>query len=208
MRWRVAIPVGLIALGVVLVPLAAVVELPGEAEVQELLGQEYREPCGPIVARGEGGAWREETPAPLERDGPSGVRAGHHVYLVGGIHEFDDDFRDVDSVEEVERLDLRTGEWEDMPPLPRGLNHVQLAAADGDVFVLGGLTDRLSPLEPAGGSGGFRLEGGRREQIAPLPTPRGAGAAVTIGDKIYVVGGVANDRQLTTLEAYDVDTDT
>ena len=208
MRWAVAIPVGLLTLGVVLVPLAAVVELPGEAEVQELLGQEYREPCGPIVARGESGAWREETPAPLERDGPSGVRAGHYVYLVGGIHEFDDDFVDVDSVEEVERLDLRTGEWEDMPPLPRGLNHVQVAAADGDVFVLGGLTDHLSRFEPSGESWRFDVEAERWEPIAPLPTPRGAGAAVTIGDKIYVVGGVANHRQLTTLEAYDVDTDT
>src|SRR5918999_2611180 len=161
MRWAVAIPVGLLTLGVVLVPLAAVVELPGEAEVQELLGQEYREPCGPIVARGEGGAWREETPAPLERDGPSGVRAGHHVYLVGGIHEFDDEYRDVDSVEEVERLDLRTGEWEDMPPLPRGLNHVQVAGAGGELFVLGGLTDRASQFEATGQSWRYDAEAER-----------------------------------------------
>jgi N-acetylneuraminic acid mutarotase len=206
MRWPVAIPVTLLALGAILVPLAAVVELPGEARLQEFLGQEYEEPCGPIVNRGDSGVWRQETAAPLERDGPSGVRVGHHVYLVGGIHSFDDEYRNVDSVHEVERLDLRTGEWEDLPPLPRGLNHVQIAAVDGDLYVLGGLTDRLWRFEATGQS--WRFDGDRWEPIAPLPTPRGAGAAVAIGKKIYVVGGVADDRRYTALEVYDVPTGT
>ena len=208
MRRSFLVPIVLIGAVVVLIPVAAVVELPGEAKVQELLGDEWEEPCGPVLHRGEGHAWRTESAPEIVRDGPAGVRTGKYVYLVGGIHSFDDEFENVDSAHEVERLDLTTGKWEDMPPLPRGLNHIQVAAVGADVYVLGGITDRLSEFVPTGQSWRFDAAAERWVEIDPLPTPRGAGAAVTIGDAIYVIGGVAHGKRLTTLERYDTTTGT
>lgn len=206
MRWQVTLPVALVVAALVLVPLAAVIELPGEAAVQKLFGQRYVEPCGPTVHRGESGAWRDEPAAPTLRDGPSAARVGRYAYLVGGILSFDDEYEDVDSADQVERLDLVTRKWEEMPPLPRGLNHVNLASGNGDLYVLGGLTAHLVDYEATGQSWRFDSDSERWEELPPLPTPRGAGAAVTIGDRIYVVGGVADHERRTELEAYDIRT--
>lgn len=206
MSWRVAVPVTLVAAVVVLLPLATIVELPGETAVQEFFGQKYEEPCGATINAGDSGAWREEPAAPLVRDGPSGVRLGRYVYLVGGIVSYDSKFEFVDGAEQLERLDLVTGRWTELPPLPAELNHVQLAAARGDLYVLGGLTAHLAKSAATGRSWRFDVEAKRWERLPPLPTPRGAAAAVTIGDRIYVAGGVADEESKTTLEAYDLDT--
>ncbi len=206
MSWRVAVPVTFVAALIVFVPLAAVVELPGETAVQEFLGQKYEEPCGSTIHAGEGQAWREEPGAPKVRDGPSGVRVGRYVYVLGGIEDYDDDFEYVDSAEELERFDLRTGEWKELPPMPVELNHIQLAAARGDLYVLGGLTAHLAETAATGRAWRFDIESNRWSKLPPLPTPRGAAGAVTIGDRIYVVGGVVDEQRKTTLEAYDLDT--
>jgi N-acetylneuraminic acid mutarotase len=206
MRWPVALPVALLAAVLVLLPLAAIWELPGETAVQELFGQEYEEPCGPTIHAGDGGAWREEPAAPVTRDGPSGVRAGRYAYVVGGIESFDDEFEFVDGAEQLERFDLVARKWSSLPSMPAELNHVQLAAARGDLYVLGGLTAHLAEYTATGRSWRFDMESKRWEKLPPLPTPRGAGAAVTIGTRIYVVGGVAGSEQKADLEAYDLET--
>lgn len=208
MRWRVAVPVTLVAALLVFVPLAAVVELPGETAVQEFFGQKYEEPCGPTIHAGGGNEWREEAAAPKLRDGPSGVRVGGYVYLLGGIEDYDADFEYVDSAEELERFDLRTREWTELPPMPVELNHPQLATARGDLYVLGGLTAHLAETAATGRAWRFDIETGRWSALAPLPTSRGAGGAVAIGDRIYVVGGVADGQRKTALEAYDLDSGT
>ena len=44
---------------------------------------------------------------------------------------------------------------------------------------------------------------------APMPTPRTENVAASIGNKIYVVGGFAeNGQTLNTVEVYDVETNT
>ena len=206
MNWRVAVPLVLIGAVLVLLPLAVVVELPGETAVQEFFGQKYEEPCGPTIHAGKDGSWREEPAAPMVRDGPSGVRIGRFVYLVGGIDSFDKHFEYVDGAEQLERLDLVTGKWTDLPSMPAELNHVQLAAADGDLYALGGLTAHLAKYSATGRSWRYDTEAKRWTELAPMPTPRGAGGAVTIGRRIYVVGGVSGGERRTTLEAYNIDT--
>lgn len=207
MNWRVALPVAIIAAVLVLLPLAAIVELPGETAVQEFFGQKYEEPCGDTIHAGDGGAWREEPGAPLIRDGPSGVRVGRYAYLVGGIVSYDAKFEFVDGAEQLERFDLETSEWTELPPLRAQLNHVNLAAARGDLYVLGGLTAHLAESAATARAWRYDVETRRWERLPPMPTARGAGAAVAIGDRIYVAGGVADEQSRTELEAFDLDTE-
>jgi N-acetylneuraminic acid mutarotase len=205
-NWR--IPVGVLALALVLAPIAAVAELPGETAVKDFLGVLQTEPCGPIVNKGEPDLWREEPETPTLRDGPSGAVLGSSAYLVGGIADFDSDGTTADSLATVERFDFRTGRYETLPPLPRALNHVGVAAVDGTLYAVGGLTDDLEAFTATGDA--WRLTGpnGRWEPIAPMPTPRGAAGVAVLDGKIYVAGGVAEMRRLRTLEAYDPRTDT
>jgi Kelch motif/Galactose oxidase, central domain len=200
------LPVGVLVCVLALVPIATVAELPGEAPVKDLLGVGQTEACGPIVNRGDPGVWRSEPETPVLRDGPTGAVIGSYAYLVGGIADFDDDGTTADSLPTVERFDFRTGRYEELPPLPRELNHVTVAAAGGDVYALGGLGDDLQAVEATGES--WRYDEGERRwvPIAPMPTPRGAAGAAVIGNRIYVAGGAADRRSLGTLEAYDLKT--
>jgi hypothetical protein len=203
-NWR--IPVAVLVLVLVLVPVATVAELPGEAPVKDLLGVGQREACGPIVNAGEPGVWRSEPETPTLRDGPSGAVTDSHAYLVGGIAGFNDDGTRAGSLATAERFDFRTERYEELPPLPRALNHVTLATVDGRVYALGGLGDDYEALEATDESWRY-VPGERRwKPIAPMPTPRGGAGAAVIGDRIYVAGGVADRRSLRTLEAYDVST--
>jgi N-acetylneuraminic acid mutarotase len=203
-NWR--IPLAVLVCAVALVPIAAVAELPGEEPVKDLLGVGQTEPCGPIVNEGEPGVWRSEPQTPTLRDGPSGARVGSHAYLVGGIADFSDDGTTADSLATVERFDFRTGRYEELPPLPRELNHVALAEWEGDVYAVGGLEDDLEQYVATGDAWRYRVDERRWEPIAPMPTPRGAAGAAVIGDKLYVVGGLADRNRLRTLEAYDLRT--
>ena len=204
MKWW--IPVVVLVCALALIPIATVAELPGEVPVKDLLGVGQSETCGPIVNGGDPGVWRSEPDTPVLRDGPSGAVTGSHAYLVGGIADFEDDGTTADSLDTAERFDFRTGRYEELPPLPRALNHVTVVAADGDVYALGGLGDDFEALEATGES--WRYDAGERrwEPIAPMPTPRGGAGAAVIGDRIYVAGGAADRRSVGTLEAYDLET--
>jgi hypothetical protein len=203
-NWRIPLVVLVVAL--VLVPIATVAELPGEATVKDLLGVGQSEACGPIVNAGEPGVWRSELETPTLRDGPSGAVTDTHAYLVGGIASFNEDGTRADSLATAERFDFQTELYEELPPLPRALNHVTLAAAGGQVYALGGLGNDYESLEATGESWRYHPAERRWEPIAPMPTPRGAAGAAVIGDRIYVAGGVADRRSVATLEAYDVST--
>ncbi|KAF2731297.1 galactose oxidase [Polyplosphaeria fusca] len=84
--------------------------------------------------------------------------------------------------------------WSTMPPMPKPLNHVNVAVAHGKIYVLGGLADA-----PAGVSWNATAESWiydpstqAWEAIAPLPEGevRGSAAMGVWGDKIILAGGM------------------
>jgi Kelch motif len=202
MRWW--LPLAGLAVLLVLVPVVAVVEVPGERDVKELLGVDQGEQCGPIVGKGDPGTWRREAPTPTLRDGPAGVVIGDGAYLVGGIVDFEDDGVTADSVDTVERFDFGTRRWETLPPLPRQLNHVSVATWRGDLYVVGGLVDDRQ----SGTANLWRFDTAARrwEELPSMPTARGAGGAVVAGDRLYVVGGLSGESWAPQLEAFDLRT--
>ena len=83
-------------------------------------------------------------------------------------------------------FDPQVAEWSQLPPPPQLLQASQIAAHDGQVWMLGShLTDRGYRYSPAD----------RQWQHAPqLPTPNSWGAAAELGGRLVVAGGAHKAR--------------
>jgi hypothetical protein len=195
----------LLALGFVLVPLASVTELPGEARLKRVMGA-GDEMCRIVGAGDPDGPWEHGPDVPTLRDGPSAAAIGDRVVLVGGIRQFVDDYQRVRSSADVEMVDLKTKRWSDLPDLPMPLNHVNLAAVGDSLYVLGGMTDEWREGPATGRAWRLRLSARRWEPIAPMPTGRGAAGVAVVGGRIYVMGGQSGRSTLGVVESFDTRT--
>jgi hypothetical protein len=194
----------ILAIGLIAVPAAALFDLPGERSAKELVGIN---PDGcTVVNEGDGSDWRSEAAMQSLRDGPAAATIGSSVYLLGGIASFSDDFNRARSVPTFERFDTPTGRWEELPPLPRALNHVALAAVGRTLYAFGGNTDQLRLGAATAESWRFDTRAGRWEPIAAMPTARGAAGASVLGDRVYVIGGRAGPASVAANESYDTRT--
>ncbi|TMF65095.1 MAG: hypothetical protein E6I20_06555 [Chloroflexi bacterium] len=108
----------------------------------------------------------------------------------------------------VERYDAATGRWDRLADLPHGVDHAMSAAVfgiqtsgDEGVYVFGGYAGAATARS-------FRLDvtTGRWSEIAPMPSPRAAGAAVAINTRLYIVGGTDGSRLVSPTYVYDVTT--
>jgi hypothetical protein len=140
------------------------------------------------------GTWTTGTPLPTARSEVSVAAVGGTIYVVGGYAAAGPSPRALDStgrvdVDEplVQAYDTATARWSNRAPLPRGLNHVGVAALGGKLYAFGGFerqnrgavadanvydpaTDRWTPLPP-------------------LPSARGSIAVAALGGTLHLVGG-------------------
>lgn len=153
-----------------------------------------------------GSSWQSVAPLAEARSEVTAAVYGGRVYVIGG-------FDQTGSSNAVEAFDPARGSWETVDPLPLWINHAMAASHNEGLFVFGGhlgvpidgaLRPSALPSDRV-----FRLSGSAWTQVASMPEARAAGAAVTVGDKIYVVGGTGPTGALAedTL-VYDVATDT
>jgi N-acetylneuraminic acid mutarotase len=95
--------------------------------------------------------------------------------------------------------------WFDAAPLPRGANHVAVAALDGRVYAFGGFTEQNR--NPDAQAYAYDVEADRWSAVRPLPRPRGAAAAVALGGRLHLIGGasapVMERASVGWHEAYD-----
>jgi N-acetylneuraminic acid mutarotase len=82
--------------------------------------------------------------------------------------------------------------WVELPSLPDTRHHIGLAAHEGDLYVLGGM--RGTSFEPIARSYVLRSGADAWEEIAPMPVPRAAGFAASVGGTIVVAGGQGEGR--------------
>jgi N-acetylneuraminic acid mutarotase len=139
--------------------------------------------------------WREDAPLPVDLQEISAAVVDREIYVAGG-------FEGLTVVSTVRIYDPAADVWREGPSLPLPRHHLMLVALDGDLYSLGGMA-------PGGFSATaecyvLRSDAAMWEEIAPLPEPRGAGAAGAIGGKIYVAAGQGRGATLlaATLE-YD-----
>ena len=89
---------------------------------------------------------------------------------------------------DVSVLDLDSGSWTGGQRLQRGVHHAAATAVDKDVYLSGGArsTTNWEPVDDV-----VRLRPGKGwDFVATMPEGRQGHAMVTIGDKLYIVGGV------------------
>jgi N-acetylneuraminic acid mutarotase len=109
--------------------------------------------------------------------------------------------------------------------MPRPAHHLMIAAWQNKIYVFGGFVrpQALSGWQPIDNSWAYDPASDSWKALAPMPTPRGAGQAVALGGKIYVLGGANSNKPgapgapiglgspqqivLGTVEAYDPATD-
>ena len=72
--------------------------------------------------------------------------------------------------------------WLDAAPLPRGANHVAVAADAGRVYALGGFIEQNRRCDDKAFA--YEVAEDRWREIAPLPRPRGAAAAVVLAGRV------------------------
>jgi N-acetylneuraminic acid mutarotase len=157
---------------------------------------------GQVTTCAPGPGW---VPAPAVGTGPTQetavVSLDSKLYVIGG---FDETLAVLDT---VQVFDAQTCTWSLGPTMPRAIHHANAAVHGGRIYVLGAMeTINFTTV-------------GHVWSIAPGDTEwqvhasmaagqaRGASIAATIGDRIYLVGGLRNGSVAQT-SAYDPATDT
>jgi N-acetylneuraminic acid mutarotase len=156
---------------------------------------------GPDAAAASANRWRPLERGPIAVQEVAAARVGRHIYVVGGFLEGGV------TTDQVSRYDIKRDRWRVLPPLPVAVNHPAAASAGGRLYVHGGFggggpdiaTPRLFRYDPGSGWA----------ELASSNVPRGAHALGAIDGKLYAAGGAnGSTDQLTSLEIYDVASDT
>lgn len=203
------LPLALVAGLLLLLPLAALIDLPLERQAKDLLGIEYKPPgCSPVRDRGSFGEWRDEGRLPTLLEEGRAVRVGDSAYLVGGlVTPVVDNFGR--STAAFRRFDIDSGRFTSLPPLPERLNHVGIASDGEAIYVVGGLGDQLEFLSTASQSAWrYDIASRRWSELAAMPKARGALGAAIVGGTLYAIGGRDGADTLDAVEAYDIRSDT
>ncbi|QDC12762.1 kelch repeat-containing protein [Rhodococcus ruber] len=143
-----------------------------------------------------GPAWRQLRDAPTARQQTAAAVADGTVWVLGGLDNNG-------STARVEGYDPAIDTWKVGPDLPLPLNHAMAVEYADELVVLGGWVPEGADLTARPSDRVFALRGGEWAELPAMPQARAAGAAVTIGDRIYVFGGQADDTLLTTTDVYD-----
>jgi N-acetylneuraminic acid mutarotase len=137
---------------------------------------------------GSPGRWIPRAALPLPRSEMAWATSWDgRMYIVGGYGEGRVD-RAYNHI-----YDAKDDRWFNGAPLPRGANHVAVAADAGRVYAFGGFTEQNRKSDT--NAYAYDIAGDKWSPIAPLPRPRGAAAAVVLGGKIYLIGGASEPAQ-------------
>ena len=121
-----------------------------------------------------------------------GIAIDQSMFVFGGLDDADGEV----PYGAAFRFDASTTKWSSLRPMPEPAHHLMATAHGGKIYIFGGFT--LPPKQklqwqPSSGAWVYDPATDRYTALAPLPRQRGAGQAVTVGDKIYVIGGVASN---------------
>ncbi|MGK4003222.1 kelch repeat-containing protein [Sorangium sp. So ce1036] len=151
--------------------------------------------------------WRDLAPIAVgPRQEHSVVALDGKVYVIAGL---DADQRNTGR---VEVYDPRAGTWSEAAPLPLGLNHANVAAVNGKIYLLGGMIGDF-PWMAIGDAFEYDPATDAWTALDPMPegTARGSAAVGTKGTKIYLAGGLRSlsspfQDTVPTFSSYDVAT--
>lgn len=139
--------------------------------------------------------WSVVSPMPTPRTAAAAAAIGDDIYVVGGQDGF------MRTVETVEVLNTKTGEWRTSLPLPEAVYRPAVASAGGQLYVFGGLKNISG--EPVSSCYAFDPAAGVWRSLAGLPRAFGGSAAVTVNGHIHLFGGESRSQTSAQHLAYD-----
>jgi N-acetylneuraminic acid mutarotase len=165
------------------------------------------------------GRWVKLAPFPEPAEELLGAAAGGKLYVFCGLHP---GWKPVGMVYEY---DPDTDKWAKKKPMPLLSHHVAFTEHGGKIYAFGGFT-----LPPSGPPAWTPIDNAWEydpaadswKALAPMPTKRGSPVAVTVGAKMYVIGGATTPPgsketavhpqrphiSVSTVEEYDPATNT
>jgi N-acetylneuraminic acid mutarotase len=137
------------------------------------------------------GKWEMAPPLPKAMGEVVGVAIDKSLFVFGGLN---------DAAGEVPygaafRFDSEGSGWAILRDMPQAAHHLMASAHHGKIYIFGGFTLGNEPKmswQPTEAAWEYDPSNNTYRKLAPLPRARGAGYAVTVGDKIYVIGGVCS----------------
>jgi N-acetylneuraminic acid mutarotase len=132
------------------------------------------------------GKWVKLAPFPEPAEELLGAAAGGKLYVFCGLAP---GWKPIGLVYEY---DPATDKWAKKKPMPLLSHHVAFTEHDGKIYAFGGFT-----LPPSGPPAWVPIDNAWEydpaadswKALAPMPTRRGSPVAVTVGGKMYVIGG-------------------
>lgn len=150
------------------------------------------------------------TPAPSKRTEVAASVLNGKIYVVGGFNEPSlSNIARLAVSDAVEVYEPKSDGWTTAAPLPARLHHTGTAVIGERLYVIGGFTTGfLSLWNPVDSAYRYDPATDTWEELAPMPTARGALGVATVGGKLYAVGGIGEQGNSDAVEAYDPSTNT
>jgi N-acetylneuraminic acid mutarotase len=132
--------------------------------------------CGsPAIDTGP--SWREGATMDSARSEMAAAVLDERIYVPGGFGGMDD----------FAVYDPDADSWQSLEALPQGRHHLMTTAHDGRIFIFGGSPNIA--FRPTDSAWVYDPATAEWSDLAPMPERRMSGAAVSLGDFIYIVGG-------------------
>ncbi len=138
------------------------------------------------------GKWTSLPPMPKKRLHLSAAAVGSKTYFIGGEAM---NAGECHAVGTVQVFDTLTGQWEqkDFKPMPTPRFDTGIGvSADGKIYVFGGTTDGVSPLNTVEAFDPTAGPGGNWAKKEPMPTPRYFPEVAVVDNIMYAIGGTVN----------------
>ncbi|MGP4051445.1 Kelch repeat-containing protein [Streptomyces sp. 2A115] len=165
------------------------------------------------VRTGARRGWRTLAPiASGPRQEHSVAAVGDDVYVIGGV-VVADPANGFTTTGRVEVYNTRHDTWSDAAPLPVAMNHPNVAAVDGRIYLLGGLSGGAS-WQALRDSFVYEPRADRWTRLPSMPAgiERGSAATGVRGTRVYLAGGMRTlvpgpgglQDTVDTVSSYDV----
>ncbi len=202
MRGWLLLPLALVVFALVALPVAALTDTGLEREAREAFGLDLGE-CEPETNLAS--PWSEGPALAAGRDETRIGEIGGRAYLAGGVTSLDhaaDEQVLLNSSDQLTRFDPRTETYEELASMPEALNHVGLVVHRGNLYVLGGYSDRVDANTH---DDFYRYDprADRWSQLPDLPAPRAAMAVGILDGKLVMAGGARDRVPKSDTFAYD-----
>ncbi|MDZ4699984.1 MAG: kelch repeat-containing protein [Rhodothermales bacterium] len=151
-----------------------------------------------------------EIPEHRRRGGAGAIVYDDHLYLIAG--NVGGHGPPAEAKTWLDRMDLATGNWEELPDAPHRRDHFQAAVVDGRIYAAAGRTSDVVGFidSTVAVVDVYDIAKGSWSSLndAPIPTERAGTPTAAVGKYIVVAGGEGFGKAWSETEALDTETGT